>query len=353
MSLTIVQKRPLAELTTLRLGGEAEYFVEVEDRATLLEALNFARAGGHAVHMLGGGSNLVVADAGVPGLVLHMATRGIDVVKVGTHALVTAQAGEAFQSLVELALSENLAGLECLNGIPGSVGATPIQNVGAYGQEVSDTIEAVEVLDRQDGSVRWLAAQECGFAYRTSHFKCDPARYLVLAVRYKLEVAGAPRLVYPELVRAVAAASAQPSLREVADVVWALRANKSMVLNDADENGRSAGSFFTNPIVSYADAERVRALALSLGMVKHIDEVPCYDAGDGHKKLAAGWLIERSGIHKGLRRGTVGVSTKHALALVHLGGGSTSALLGLADEIQQRVHATFGVRLEREPVYWG
>lgn len=351
--MTIEQNRPLAPLTTLGLGGSARFFVEAVDRDTLREALTFARDGAHSLHVLGGGSNLVVADAGVPGLVVQMATRGLEVEHSGSHALVTAQAGEPFQHLVERALDEELAGLECLTGIPGLVGATPIQNVGAYGQEVSDTIEAVEVLDRGDLSIRWLAGDACGFGYRNSDFKRFPERYIVLAVRYRLAVKGAPRVRYPELVRALGAPRAQPSLREVANTVWALRAQKSMVLDAADENVRSAGSFFTNPIVTSAEAERVRTLALAAGMVHKIDDVPCYDADSGLKKLAAGWLIERAGIHKGLRRGAVGVSTKHALALVHHGGGTTGELLALAGDIQARVQSVFGVALEIEPVRWG
>ncbi len=349
----IVQQRPLAPLTSLQLGGQAEYFVEASERTTLHEALAWARAEAHVVSVLGGGSNLVVADQGVSGLVLRMVTRGIEIVRSDDHALVTAQAGEPFQNLVDAVLAENLAGLECLNGIPGSVGATPIQNVGAYGQEVSDTIVAVEVLDRSDGSTRWLSASECGFSYRDSQFKRVPECYVVLAVRYRLAIKGAPRLVYPELVRALELSVAQPSLRQVADVVWALRARKSMVLDLADENVRSVGSFFTNPIVSSTEALRVRNHAVSCGLVNHIDEVPCYPAGAERKKLAAGWLIERAGVSKGMRRGAVGVSSRHALALVHHGGGSTAELLALAADIQQRVNTAFGIGLALEPVCWG
>ena len=353
MLLTISQQRPLAPLTTLQLGGPAEYFVEAADRPTLFDALRWARAAGHAVSVLGGGSNLVVADQGVSGLVVHMATRGLEIVRFDDHALVTAQAGESFQSLVDRVLAEQLAGLECLTGIPGLVGATPIQNVGAYGQEVSETIEAVEVLDRADLSTRWLSAAACGFGYRDSQFKRAPERYLVLAVRYRLATRAAPKLAYPELVRALDLRHAQPSLREVADVVWALRASKSMVLDPKDENGRSAGSFFTNPIVSNAEAERVRQQAVAQGMVKSLDEVPCYAADADSKKLAAGFLIERAGVHKGLRMGAVGVSSRHALSLVHHGGGSTAELLALASEIQQRVQRVFGIQLQIEPVRWG
>ncbi len=351
--MTLEPNRPLAPLTTLGLGGSARFFVEARDRDTLLDALAFARDGSHPVYVLGGGSNLVVADAGVPGVVVQMATRGLEIAHTGAHAIVTAQAGEPFQHVVERALDEELSGLECLTGIPGLVGATPIQNVGAYGQEVSDTIEAVEVLDRSDLSVRWLLGNACGFGYRNSDFKRLPARYIVLAVRYRLTVKGTPIVRYPELVRALGATRVQPSLRDVASTVWALRAQKSMLIDPSDENVRSAGSFFTNPIVMSVEAERVRAHALASGMVNKFDEMPCYDAGAGMKKLAAGWLIERAGIHKGLRRGAVGVSSRHALALVHHGGGTTAELLAFAGEIQARVRSVFGVGLEIEPVRWG
>jgi UDP-N-acetylmuramate dehydrogenase len=353
LNLTISRHVPLSPFTTLQLGGPAEYFVHAADRPTLIEVLRWARASSHAVSVLGGGSNLVVADRGVSGLVVHMATRGLEIVRFDDHALVTAQAGESFQGLVDCVLAENFSGLECLTGIPGLVGATPIQNVGAYGQEVSDTIEAVEVLDRADFSTRWLAAKDCGFGYRNSQFKRVPERYVVLAVRYRLAIDGAPKLAYPELVRALDVRHARPSLREVADVVWALRAGKSMVLNPADDNGRSAGSFFTNPIVSSAEAAHVCCHAVAAGMANSVEEVPCYDAGAGAKKLAAGWLIERAGVHKGLRMGAVGVSSRHALSLVHHGGGSTAELLALAAEIQQRVQRVFGIELQIEPVRWG
>ncbi len=353
MTLTIEHGRPLSELTTLGLGGPAQCFVEARDRPTLWEALRWARAAKQPVRVLGGGSNLVIADSGVPGLVLQVATRGLEIERKGVHAWVTAQAGEPFQAVVSCALAEDLGGLECLTGIPGLVGATPIQNVGAYGQEVSDTIEAVEVLDRADLSTCWWSGAECGFGYRTSAFKRAPERHVVLAVRYRLTVDGVPRVAYPELARALGGHGGAPSLRQVAETVWALRAQKSMVLPAEDAHGRSAGSFFTNPLVTALEAEALQARAIAQGIVQHRDEVPCYEAADGKKKLAAGWLIERAGVAKGLRRGAVGVSSRHALALVHHGGGSTCDLMALAGEIEQRVRDVFGVMLEIEPVRWG
>lgn len=351
--LTIEQERPLAPLTSLGLGGSARYFVQVDSETLLVEALRWAKRSHLNASILGGGSNLVVADRGVEGLVLRMATRGIDISREGPVALVTAQAGESLQTLVDLSLDEDLAGLECLTGIPGSVGATPIQNVGAYGQEIADSLRSVRVLDRQTLSTHTLPANECGFAYRTSQFKRDPERYVVLSVTLALVPGGAPNMVYPELARALSERGAVASLREVARTVWALRAAKSMLLDPADENGRSAGSFFTNPIVSLAEAERVKAHAVSAQMVTSADEVPCFEAGATKRKLSAGWLIERAGIRKGMRRGNVGVSSRHALALVHHGGGTTAELLALASEIEGRVRDVFGIQLEMEPVRWG
>jgi UDP-N-acetylmuramate dehydrogenase len=353
LSELIERGRSLSELTTLGLGGPAREFVRVEDRETLVEALRWAEASGAPVGILGGGSNLVVADAGFPGLVLHMATRGIEISRTGNEALLTVQAGEVWDDVVALSLNENLAGLECLTGIPGSAGATPIQNVGAYGQEVSDTLEAVEVLARDTLSTRWLSAGECDFGYRMSRFKREPERFVVLAARFRLRWKGAPLLRYPELVQAVNARASTPSVQEVANVVRDLRAKKSMLLRPDDENRQSAGSFFMNPVLTHERAECVKQEALAHGIVTRVQEVPSFAAGEGLTKLAAGWLIERAGIAKGMRRGAVGVSTKHALALVHHGGGSTRELLALADEVRERVRSVFGVELELEPVRWG
>lgn len=345
MALATESERSLAPLTTLGLGGAAARFVEADTREVLFEALALGEGLGLDVRVLGGGSNLVVADDGVPGLVVRMATRGIALERSASHAALTAEAGESWDALVERAVREGLFGVECLTGIPGTVGATPIQNVGAYGQEVSDVIEAVEVLDRQRRQTHWLAAADCGFGYRTSRFKREPARFVVLAVRFRLQTEGLPRVRYAELARALAG-DPRPSLRTVQQTVRALRAQKGMLIEPGWE--ASAGSFFTNPIVSEDEAARVAQVASERGF----GDVPRHDGGAGRVKLAAGWLIERSGIAKGMRRGVVGVSRHHALALVHHGGGSTRALLDLASEIQQQVYCTFGVQLEIEPVRW-
>ena len=350
MALALATERTLASFTTLGLGGAARHFLEVDRRSLLEEALDWAASHQEPLRVLGGGSNLVIADEGVQALVVRMATRGVELVREAGTATLTVQAGECWDDVVELAVAERLAGIECLSGIPGTAGATPIQNVGAYGQEVSETIAAVEVLDRATGSIFWLSRAACGFAYRDSRFKREPDRFVVLAVRFQLREEGAPCLRYRELASAFATRSAAPSLREVQQAVRALRAHKGMLIEPGWEP--SAGSFFMNPVVSSADLLRVTSVALARGLVASAAEVPQFPLDGEQVKLAAAWLVERAGIVKGLRRGGVGVSSRHALALVHHGGGSTRELLTLATEIQQQVDGVFGVKLAIEPVRW-
>lgn len=346
--LALEHGRALAPLTTLRLGGPAAHFVRAQDRDVLADAVAWAAQNAQPLHVLGGGSNLVIADEGVPGLVLQIATRGTELTREGAHALVTAQAGEVWDDVVEFAVRERLAGIECLSGIPGSTGATPIQNVGAYGQEVSEVIDAVEVLERASGAVSWLRADECAFGYRDSRFKREPERFVVLAVRFRLRTDGMPNVRYAELARAIDASP--PSLREVQQTVRALRASKGMLVDESFVP--SAGSFFMNPIVSVDELELVIDRALARGLIRTREELPRFPAAEQRVKLAAGWLIERAGIQRGLRRGGVGVSSRHALALVHHGGGTTRELLALARELQDQVHLRFGVSLHPEPVHW-
>jgi UDP-N-acetylmuramate dehydrogenase len=340
----------LAPLTTLELGGRARHFVEARDEATILAALAWARGRGMPVFVLGGGSNVVVADAGYDGLVVRVVTTGRSFVPAGREVLVTAAAGEPWDALVAETVARDLAGLECLSGIPGSVGATPIQNVGAYGQEVAETIRSVRVADRRDGSIVELSPAACAFAYRDSAFRRAPERYVVLDVTFALQPGGAPTLRYRELGDAIGAA---PTLATVRDTVIALRRRKSMVIDPADPNRRSAGSFFTNPIVTDAVAQRLVGLAVSEGLVRAPEDVPRWPAGPGLVKLSAGWLIERAGITKGLRVGAVGVSTNHALALVHHGGGTASELVALARRVRDAVAARFDVTLTPEPIFVG
>jgi UDP-N-acetylmuramate dehydrogenase len=351
VTLEPAQDVPLARLTSLKLGGSARYLVKATARSDVAEALAWAKEHGERVGILGGGSNLVVPDAGFPGLVIRIATRGLTLHDDGTHTIVQAEAGEPWQNVVDLALANNLAGLECLTGIPGSVGATPIQNVGAYGQEVSDTLLDVDVLERKSGRELRLENHACLFSYRDSRFKRETERYVVLGVRFRLEKYGAPTLRYAELTRALTG-MASPSLQDVAGCVRSLRRAKSMLLDPNDPNGRNAGSFFKNPIVSEADAARLRAQCVAQGLVREEREVPCFAAPEHGVKIAAGFLIEAAGITRGMRRGPVGVSTAHALCLVHHGGGTTADLMTLAGEVSASVAARFGLNLEIEPVLW-
>jgi UDP-N-acetylmuramate dehydrogenase len=352
-SLEIRDQVELAPCTTLELGGPARHFVRVEERESLLEAVGWAARHGVPLTVLGGGSNVVISDAGVDGLVVQLATRGIELRRAGDTVELIAEAGEDWDELVALSVDEQLAGLECLSGIPGKVGATPIQNVGAYGQEVSASLRAVEVLDRAHRSARWLAAGECDFGYRSSRFKREPDRFIVLAARFALVPGGAPTLHYAELSAALAAQGGAPSLRQVREAVRALRRGKSMLIEPGDDNRRSAGSFFLNPIVSAAEAAQVAEKALERGLIASTQELPRYPQPDGTLKLSAAWLIERAGTAKGERHGSVGVSSRHSLALVHHGGGSSRELLELARLLRRRVADRFGVRLTPEPVLLG
>ena len=338
----------LAPFTTLELGGPARHFVEAGDDEALGEALRFAHDRKLPVTILGGGSNLVVADAGFDGLVVRIATRGTRwASNGGDEVAVAAAAGEPWDALVAESVARGLGGIECLSGIPGLVGATPIQNVGAYGQEVAETIRAVRVLERGSWQTRDLSPAECGFGYRDSAFKRDPARFVVLAVLFGLRPGAAPALRYRELAEHFAE-EVPPTLADARAAVLALRARKSMVIAAGNPNRRSVGSFFTNPILDAGQADAVAARAGADG-----EAMPRWPAADGRVKLSAGWLIERAGIAKGLRRGPVGVSSAHALALVHHGGGTTAALVALAREVAGAVEARFGVRLSPEPNFVG
>jgi UDP-N-acetylmuramate dehydrogenase len=338
---------PLAPLTTLELGGPARHLVDAADDDAIAEALRWAEARGLPAAILGGGSNLVVGDAGFDGLVVRIGTRGLGFESAGDEVRVTAAAGEPWDPLVAEAVRRGLGGIECLSGIPGLCGATPIQNVGAYGQEVAETIRSVRVLERGTWRTRELAPADCRFGYRDSAFKHQPERFVVLAVTFALRPAAAPALRYRELGEALAD-NTHPTLADARTVVLALRARKSMLVNPGDPNRRSAGSFFTNPFVSAGEVEQVAAGAGAAGA-----SMPRWPAPDGRVKLSAGWLIERAGISRGLRRGPVGVSSAHALALVHHGGGTTAALLALAREVAEAVRARFGVTLVPEPTFLG
>lgn len=344
---------PLAPRTTLRLGGPARYFWPVGSAEEAAEALRWARANRQPVLVLGGGSNTIVPDEGFPGLVVHVAVEGIQFREDGGATVVDAGAGESWDALVAESVERGLTGIECLSGIPGTVGAAPIQNVGAYGQELAETLLRVECLDRKRLETVRIPASECGFAYRWSRFKGeDRGRFLILGLRLRLEGERRPRMRYDQLERAVGerggidGLSSGDAVRRVREAVLELRRGKSMVVREDDPDSRSAGSFFLNPVL---DEEEYRELERRWASVGGGEEIPSYDA-EGGRKVPAAWLVEKAGFEKGYRHDGVGLSRSHALALVNRGGGTTRELLELAEEIREAVDGRFGIRLEREPV---
>jgi UDP-N-acetylmuramate dehydrogenase len=338
---------PLAPLTTLRLGGPAGRLAEAATEAALVDGVREADAAGTPLLVLAGGSNVVVADEGFEGLVLRVVTRGVRRRDEGERVRLSVQAGESWDTLVAGAVADGLVGVECLAGIPGSVGATPIQNVGAYGQEVSETIASVRVLDRRTGEVAELAPEQCGFRYRTSAFKRDPGQRVVLAVDFVLARGTASNPVrYGELARALGIGPGKTApAAAVREAVLALRRGKGMVIDPDDPDSVSAGSFFTNPIL---DADAFDTLRQRAG-----ESPPAWPEPDGWVKTSAAWLVERAGFHRGYGRGRAGISSKHTLALVNRGGATTAELVALAREIAAGVQEAFGVALVPEPVFVG
>ncbi|MEU1368648.1 UDP-N-acetylmuramate dehydrogenase [Streptomyces sp. NPDC005803] len=341
---------PLAPLTTFRLGGPAARLLTATTDAEVVEAVREADDSGTPLLVIGGGSNLVIGDKGFEGTALRIATKGF----VLDGATLELAAGEVWTDAVTRSVEAGLAGLECLAGIPGSAGATPIQNVGAYGQEVSSTITEVVAYDRHTRETVTIPNSECAFAYRHSRFKAEPDRFVVLRVRFGLEEAGglsAP-LKYPETARAMGVEEGERVPAAAArETVLRLRAGKGMVLDPEDHDTWSAGSFFTNPILDPAQFEAFLArVAERLG-----PDVtpPAFPAGGGRTKTSAAWLIDRAGFTKGYGSGPARISTKHTLALTNRGAASTEDLLALAREVVAGVHAAFGVTLVNEPVTVG
>ena len=334
----------LADLTTLRLGGPAAELVVAEDERTLVDAVRSADASGVPALVVAGGSNLVVADAGYPGTVVVVRTRGVHVESdMCGGAYVTVAAGEDWDPFVARAVAEDWQGVECLSGIPGSVGATPVQNVGAHGQEVGAALARVRTFDRVAGEQRTFMHADLGLGYRTSRLKAEAGRYLVLDATFqmKLSATSAP-IAYAELARTLGVeVGARAPQADVREAVLGLRRGKGMVLDPADHDTWSAGSFFTNPLLDPADADRLP------------DDAPRWPAEGGRTKTSAAWLIERAGFAKGYGSGPATLSTKHTLALTNRGGARTEDLLDLAREVRDGVRARFDVVLEPEPVLVG
>jgi UDP-N-acetylmuramate dehydrogenase len=349
--MRIEENKPLAPLTTLGIGGPARWFVKADSEEDVAESTAWAYAKGMPLFVLGGGSNLLIADAGFDGLVLHVGLKGIRIqegVASSNERAYEVAAGEDWDRFVQRTVEDDCAGLECLAGIPGTVGGTPVQNVGAYGQEVSATIERVRAFDLHEHTFVEFSAAECAFAYRRSRFNTtDRGRHAVTRVDYRLKLHGEATLKYADLQKAFAS-EATPGLRDVAETVRQIRQSKGMLLIEGDPDCHSAGSFFKNPIVT-ADQVAVVTAAASA-------DPPRFPAGpgsDGCVKLPAAWLIEKAGFRKGYVLGRAGISTKHTLALVNRGGATAAEIMILADKIRDAVAERFGIRLQMEPVMLG
>jgi len=343
--MEILENVLLAPYTTFKVGGPARWFAEAASEADIFEAVSFTRERGLPLFVLGGGSNLLVSDSGFAGLVLRIGLRGIREHFDGDTLVLQAEAGEDWDKLVSHAVSLDCAGIECLAGIPGTVGGTPVQNVGAYGQEVSQSVVRVRVLDLKSEKFMEMCGAECGFAYRQSVFNTTAkGQFIVTRVDYALTAGGAPTLTYADLQRHFPSGSSAPSLTQVADAVRTIRRSKGMFLVEGDPDSASAGSFFKNPVVDRAALERIAA-AVSAGT-----EIPQYPAPDGKVKLAAAWLVEQAGFSKGYGSGRAGISSRHTLALVNRGGASAAEVLALSEEIVAGVERKFGIWLRREPV---
>jgi UDP-N-acetylmuramate dehydrogenase len=336
----------LAPLTTLGIGGPAEWFVRAATPEDVAAAHQWCRDRNLSLFVLGGGSNLVIADGGIRGLVLQVAIEGVDVVPRRTDAVVRVGAGEPWDHVVASAVRHGLAGLECLSGIPGSAGGTPVQNVGAYGQQVSDTITDVTVFDTHTAHMATLTRGDCHFGYRTSRFKHDDGkRFVVCEVQFALRH-GSPTITYPDVIDYIQRCRiSSPTLEDVRQGVLSIRRRKGMVIDETDSDTRSVGSFFVNPVVT---------AAVHAGLESASDgSVPGFRMSADRVKVPAAWLIEHAGFSRGHQSGPVGLSSKHPLALVNRGGATARDILRLAVEIKKRVADRFGVALVPEPAFVG
>lgn len=346
--MLIQENVPLAPLTTLQVGGPARYFVEANSVDDVVDAVEHAAANNLRLFVLGGGSNLVVSDTGWPGLILKINIKGIHSSELADKVLFEVGAGEDWDQFVARTVTENCAGVETLSGIPGTVGGTPVQNVGAYGQEVSETIVGVKVLDTRSLRTSDLTNDQCGFAYRTSIFNTNErGRYIVLRVSFLLRPGGEARVTYADLQKFFPSNS-NPSLAQVRGAVRTIRNSKGMLIVPGDDDCRSAGSFFKNPIVTVQQQAKVDAIAEKEGK-----KAPSYPAKEGRVKLSAAWLVENAGFPKGYAKGPAGISTKHSLALINRGGAKAADIVALKDEVQKGVKEKFGIELQPEPVFVG
>jgi len=344
---------PLAPMTTLGIGGPAKFFADITTTDALIAGAVWARRRALPLFVLGGGSNVVVADAGFPGLTLRVSITGIES-RFDEHAVVIdAGAGEEWDSLVARCVANNWSGVECLSGIPGRVGATPIQNVGAYGQETSETLVSVEAFDLVTNRLVTLGAAECEFGYSTSRFKLrDRNRFVITRVTYRLLGDGGPSIRYADLQRNLAERGLErPTLAQVREAVLAIRRSKAMVIDSADPDSRSVGSFFVNPTIELEEFEQLKRRIQS--QAECDSNIVSFPLSDGRVKLSAAWLIEQAGFKRGYLHGRVGTSTKHALAIINRDGGTAREIVELKELIQSRVFDLFGIDLTPEPVLIG
>ena len=347
--MNVQENVSLAPLTTMKVGGPARYFVESKTIAEVQGAVALARSRNLPLFVLGGGSNLVVSDTGWPGLVLKVGITGIDERNENGTAIFEVGAGEEWDKFAARAVARNCAGVECLSGIPGSVGGTPVQNVGAYGQEVAETIESVLTLDLRDDQIRELCGEACAFSYRTSIFNTsERGRYIILRVTYGLTPGGQPRIDYADLKRHFSGWQQIPTLADTREAVRRIRASKAMLITPGDADARSVGSFFKNPVLSSEQHEDLSRRAAARGL-----QIPSYPALDAQHKISAAWLVEHSGFSKGYDSGRVGISSKHALAIVNRGGATAADVVALKEHIQHRVQEIWGICLQPEPVFVG
>jgi len=338
--LNIRENVPLAPLTTLEVGGPARFFVEATAEQDVVDSFEFGRSRGLSVFVLGGGSNILVSDQGFDGLVVKIALSGV----TASNDSITVAAGEDWDAFVNYTVGRGLSGVECLSGIPGTVGGTPVQNVGAYGQEVSETIVSVRCFDRKNVNIVDLSNEQCGFTYRISVFNStERNRYVVLSVTYSLTRNGKPKVAYKDLIEFFN--DREPTIAETREAVLSIRRAKSMVIDKADPNHRSAGSFFKNPVVNKAKFDLVQEASNK--------NVPHFPAGATDVKIPAAWLIETSGFHKGYAIGNAGISTNHTLAIVNSGGATARDIVQLKNVIQNAVSEKFGIELVPEPVFVG
>ncbi|HMF64578.1 MAG TPA: UDP-N-acetylmuramate dehydrogenase [Edaphobacter sp.] len=347
-TIRIEQDVPLAPYTTFRIGGPARFFCEVTTEAALLEGVDYARQRDFSLFILGGGSNLLVSDAGFDGLVLHIAIDQPIQVNPTDHAIdYIVSAGTDWNSFVLQVCEQGISGIECLAGIPGSVGGTPVQNVGAYGQEVADTITSVRALDLQTNSFVDLTHKQCGFAYRRSIFNTSHRnRYIVTAVTFRLDRTAKPNLTYTDLKRHFDGPAPTPI--DVYHAVRSIRHGKGMLIVEGEADSRSAGSFFKNPIVA---KDLLPQIAITLDIP--VEKIPHWPADKGQVKLPAAWLLEQAGFPKNFAMGQAGISSRHTLALINRGSATAADIAALRDTIQQQVKARFNIQLEQEPVQLG